>query len=74
MAFIAYAHAMFCCCSDFESHYTPSRLACTYDGLREAVARRFFAGAAGFDALNILGRADAPLSREYGFAEEVPGE
>jgi hypothetical protein len=41
MAFIAYAHAMFCSRGDFDSHYGPMQLACTYAGLREVVAYRF---------------------------------
>ncbi len=72
MAFIAYAHAMFCSREDFDAHYGPLRLACTYDGMRESVARRFFSGATGFDALNILIRAGPPLDREYAFTQNAP--
>jgi hypothetical protein len=72
MAFIAYAHAMFCSRGDFDAYYGSLRLACTYDGLREVVARRFFSGAMGFDALNILIRAGSPMEREYAFDQSAP--
>lgn len=72
MAFIAYAHAMFCQREAFDAYYEPLRVACTYDGLRRLVARRFFSGAMGFDALNILIRAGSPLEREYSFSQSAP--
>ena len=74
MAFIAYAHAMFCSRDDFDAYYGPLRVACTYDGLRRTIARRFFGGATGFDAANILLRADSPKEREYDFTENAPSE
>ena len=70
-AYIAYAHAMFCRRGDFDSYYGPLRVACTYDGLRRIVGRRFFGGATGFDAANILLRADSPKDREYGFSQSA---
>ncbi len=74
MAFIAYAHAMFCRRSDFDDYYGPLQVACTYDGLRRPVARRFFGGATGFDATNILLRADSPKEREYDFTDSAPAD
>jgi hypothetical protein len=68
--FIAYAHAMFCTRKDFDAHYEPLRVRCSYDGLRRPVARRFFKGATGFNAANILLRADSPKEREYRFAQD----
>ena len=70
-AFIAYAHAMFCTREDFDFHYGPLRVRCTYDGLRRSIARRFFDGATGFDAMNILLRADSPKEREYDFSQSA---
>jgi hypothetical protein len=72
--FIAYAHAMFCRRDSFDAYYEPLRVACTYDGLRRAVARRFFGGAMGFDAMNIILRADSPKEREYDFTDSAPTE
>ena len=74
LAFITFAHAMFCSRDDFNAYYGPLQVACTYEGLRVSIARRFFGGAMGFDATNILLRADAPMDREYAFTEECPGE
>jgi hypothetical protein len=74
LAFIAYAHAMFCSRQDFDAYYGPLRVSCTYDGLRHPIARRFFGGATEFDATNILLRADSPMGREYGFADNAPDE
>jgi len=67
MAFIAYAHAMFCSREEFDLHYGPLCLACTYDGLREAVARRFFSGATGFDALNNSDSCRTPFGQRVCF-------
>jgi hypothetical protein len=72
VGFIAYAHAMFCSRCDFDAHYTRHHVDCSYDGLREVVARRFFDGATGFDAWNILLRADTPKDREYAFSQNAP--
>ena len=71
LAFVAYAHAMFCSRCDFDAHYTPLHVACTYDGLRAVVARRFFEDATGFDAVNVLMRAEAPKDREYAFSQNA---
>jgi uncharacterized protein DUF6559 len=53
-AFLAYAHAMFCNRSEFDDYYVPLRVACTYDGLRRQVSRRFFDGNIEFDAEGII--------------------
>lgn len=53
-AFIAYAHAMFCARRDFDSHYSASRVTCTYDGLRAVVSKRYFRGATDFDAARVI--------------------
>ena len=74
IAFIAYAHAMFCSRDDFDAYYGPLQVACTYDGLRRTIARRFFGGATGFDAANILLRADSPMEREYDFTDSAPAD
>ena len=52
--FLAYAHAIFCSRPDFDAHYEPLRVACTYDGLRSAVSRRYFGGLRNFDAASIV--------------------
>jgi hypothetical protein len=69
MAFLAYAHGMFCGRAEFDAHYGPMRVACTYDGVRQVVARRFFDGATGFDAMTILHRATPPRQEEYNFTQ-----
>lgn len=74
MSFISYAHAMFCSRGDFDAYYGPLRVACTYDGLRRSIGRRFFRGATGFDAANILLRAGSPMEREYGFTDNAPAD
>ncbi len=52
--FIAYAHALFCSRSEFDAHYGPLRVACTYNGLRSIAARRYFRGITDFDAASII--------------------
>lgn len=53
-AFIAYAHAIFCARADFDARYSALGVACTYDGLRGVVSRRYFGGATGFDAARLI--------------------
>ena len=53
-AFLAYAHAIFCTRADFDAYYTPLRVACTYEGLRAVVSRRYFGGVRDFDAASIV--------------------
>jgi hypothetical protein len=55
-AFIAYAHASFCCQKDFDAFYEPMGVACSYQGLRSTVARRYFSGDLDFDAKTITSR------------------
>lgn len=54
MAFLAYAHALYCDRSTFDSYYVPLRVACTYDGLRRKISRRFFDGNIEFDAEGVI--------------------
>ncbi len=65
MAYIAYAHAMFCSRSDFDAYYGPLRVACTYDGLRDVIGRRYFDGGYGFDAATVVRLAAPPKQEEY---------
>jgi hypothetical protein len=55
-AFIAYAHAAFCKQADFDAHYEPLGVACSYQGLRRTIARRYFSGDLDFDAKTIISR------------------
>jgi hypothetical protein len=55
-AFIAYAHAAFCTQEDFDAHYEPLGVACSYRGLRGTIARRYFSGDLDFDAKTINAR------------------
>lgn len=64
-AYLAYAHAMFCSRSDFDEYYGPLRVACTYDGLRDVISRRYFDGALGFNAATIVRHATPPLPEEF---------
>jgi|SRR6266571_1987996 len=73
MAYIAYAHAMFCSRADFDAYYDPLRVACTYDGLRGVIARRYFDGARGFDAATVVRLATRPREEEYDFHQGAEG-
>jgi len=55
-AFIAYAHAAFCKQTEFDAHYVPLGVACSYQGLRRTIARRYFSGDMEFDAKTIISR------------------
>jgi len=55
-AFIAYAHAAYCTQKDFDVHYRPLKVACSYAGLRQTIARRYFSGRSDFDAKMIISR------------------
>jgi hypothetical protein len=55
-AFIAYAHAAFCKQADFDAYYEPLGVACSYQGLRHTIARRYFSGRPDFDADTIIFR------------------
>ncbi|HEX4264703.1 MAG TPA: DUF6559 family protein [Verrucomicrobiae bacterium] len=54
MAYIAYAHAIFCNRTDFEAYYEQLRVRCTYDDLRATVSRRYFKGIRDFDAASVI--------------------
>jgi hypothetical protein len=54
MAFIAYAHAIFCSRADFEEYYKQLGVRCTYDDLRATVSRRYFGGVRDFDAARVI--------------------
>ena len=53
-AFIAYAHAAFCSQADFDAHYQPLGVSCSYQGLRRTIARRYLSGRLDFDAETII--------------------
>src|SRR5450432_1238291 len=53
-AFIAYAHAAFCSQPDFDAQYAPLGVSCSYQGLRNTIARRYFSGRMDFDAETIF--------------------
>lgn len=73
MAYIAYAHAMFCSACDFDDYYGPLRVACTYDGLRNIISRRYFGGIFGFDAATVVRHARPPREEEYNFQQGGEG-
>jgi hypothetical protein len=73
MAFIAYAHAMLCTRNDFDEYYTPLRVACTYDGLRALVSRRYFGGVRDFDAATLIRVSKEPYPEENNFYQGVDG-
>jgi hypothetical protein len=54
--FIAYAHAAYCTEKDFNLHYEPMQVACSYQGLRRTIAKRYFSGQLSFDAKIIIAR------------------
>jgi hypothetical protein len=72
-AYMAYAHAMFCSRSDFDDYYGPLRVACTYEGLRDTIARCYFDGASGFDAATIVRLARPPREEECDFHQGTEG-
>ncbi|HXS69172.1 MAG TPA: DUF6559 family protein [Candidatus Polarisedimenticolia bacterium] len=72
MAYIAYAHAMFCSREDFDAYYRPLRVRCTYDGLRAVVIRRYLDGVYWFNAASIVRHAAPPLfNGEHCFSDNV---
>ena len=70
--FIAYAHAIFCTRKDFDSHYGPLKVDCSYDGLRAIVSRRYFGGVRDFDAASII-HATRKMKISGGFYESGAG-
>lgn len=54
--FIAHAHAAYCTQMDFDAYYRPLTVACSYNGLRQKIARRYFSGRSDFDAKTIISR------------------
>src|ERR1017187_10284733 len=72
-AYMAFAHAMFCSRPDFDAYYEPLHVACTYDGLRRVISRRYFDGALGFDAATIVRLTTPPKAEEYNFTENAGG-
>jgi hypothetical protein len=71
-AFIAYAHAIFCSQKEFDRHYGPLKVNCTYDGLRTVVSRRYFGNVRDFDAARIV-RATRRQELTGGFYESGDG-
>lgn len=69
MAYIAYAHAMFCSRRDFDDYYGPLHVRCTYDGLRAIISRHYFSGAYGFNAASVVHLATPPEEWAYSFHE-----
>ena len=54
--FIDYAHATFCRQKDFDAHYEPLGVSCSYFGLRRTVGRRYLSGSVDFDAAAVISR------------------
>jgi hypothetical protein len=73
MAFIPYAHAMFCSRPDFEASYASSKLASSYEALRNEIARLYFDGTSGFDAATVIRLATPPKPEEYDFYQGTDG-
>jgi hypothetical protein len=73
MAYIAYAHAMFCSRRDFNDNYGPLGVACTYEGLRDTISRCYFDGVSGFDAATVVRCARPPREEEYDFHQGPEG-
>ena len=72
-SFIAYAHAIFCAREDFDAHYGPLKVNCTYERLRAVVSRQYFGGVRDFDAACIL-RANRSLEVSARFYESGLGD
>src|SRR5205823_11238114 len=64
ITFVVYAHAIFCSRSDFDHHYQRLQLACTYDGFRAVVSRRYFGGERDFDAASLVRATKKPNEEE----------
>ena len=64
MAFVAYAHAIFCSRAEFDSFYGPLHLKSSYDSLRHEVSRRYFEGSRDFDAASVI-----RFAKKYGKTE-----
>ena len=69
--FIAYADAMFCARDEFDAYYTPLRVACTYDGLRQVVGQRYFDGATDFNGATIVRMARGSYEDETTFTQSA---
>jgi len=53
-AFKAYAYALLCSRSTFDDYFNQLHVNCTYDGLRQSVAKKYFRGITDFDALSLI--------------------
>jgi hypothetical protein len=69
--FIAYAHAMFCARDTFDAYYAPLQVACTYDGLRQVVGRRYFDGAMDFNGATVVRMARGLYEDETTFTQSA---
>lgn len=69
VAFIVYAHAAFCRQSDFDEHYGPLKLACSYEGLRRVIGRRYLSGRTDFDAETLFHRFRHTNDRGHGYGD-----
>jgi len=53
-AFKTYAYALLCSRPAFDSYFRQLNVNCTYDGLRQFVAKKYFRGITDFDALSLI--------------------
>ncbi len=64
-AFSAYAYALFCSRSDFDSYFSQLKVKCTYQGLRKFVAKRYFKGIIDFDGSAVVRFAKGVGDKSY---------
>jgi hypothetical protein len=64
-AFSAYAYALLCSRSSFDSYFSQLKVNCTYDGLRKFVAKKYFSGIIDFDASSIVHFAKGVGDKSY---------
>ena len=74
--FIAYAHATFCSREEFDAYYSALGLKCTFDGLRQVVAKRYLRGRMDFDAETVIRSLvwNTPAGGEFQTEESGGGE
>jgi hypothetical protein len=70
--FIEYAHAAYCTEKDFKAHY-PKRVTCSYQDLRNTIAKRYFSGSSDFDGKTIISRFCRIRFDSAGFYESGRG-
>src|SRR4051812_15024981 len=60
--YIAYAHAAYCSPQEFKNYYDALGVNCTFEGLRQTIAKRYLNGRTDFDASTLFRKFSGPNS------------